>query len=175
MKISLKSMQKMVCIPITLVFILVITFFQPLTAAAKDQPPPEGKIPCGGKIGAPHFSENTFKKEGKWHMHAQASNWCSIQPNRLALGGRMFRSSWRGWIEQPHVGNYDNPTVRSNRTASSPNKFVLVSNCTPDTSYRWRARIGNSAEINGKPAANLNPVMTKTTEKAIPCAPAPAP
>lgn len=131
---------------------------------------PSDAIPCGGNMGTPHFSVGTFTRESKWQIHAQARNWCSQTPNKLAIGGRMYRSSWRGWIEEPHVGKYSNPTIGSNKTSRrNANKFVLVANCEPETWYRWRARIGSTANINGKPAANLNPIMQMTTEKEIRC------
>lgn len=153
--------------------LLVVSFLPisglTMTQAAATAAQPTS-IPCGGGAGSPHFSVGSYRK-GNWEIHAQASNWCNQQPNELALGGMMFRSSWRGWIEEPHIGESKNPEVRSNKSGSSPNKFVLVVECEPNTWYRWRARFGNSATINGKPAGNANPIMLTETKEEIPCAP----
>lgn len=142
----------------------------PVSAQVPATGAPSDAFPCAGNMGTPHFSVGTLRDKSQWQIHAQARNWCSTTPNELAIGGRMFRSSWRGWIEEPHVGNYANPTIGSDKTSRRiANKFVLVADCEPETWYRWRARIGSSANINGKPAANLNPIMQMETEDEIRC------
>lgn len=133
------------------------------------QPPPA--IQCGGKSGYPHFSQGTHRQTGEYQIHAQARNWCNFTPNGLSLGGKMYRSSWRAWSQVPHIGNYRNPTIGHNRASSNPNRFVFVTECEPGTWHRWKVRFGNSALINGRPAYNANPFMTRETPEEIKCGP----
>lgn len=168
MKKSRISLFKKIAVCLLMTFLIPISGLT--TSPALATAPSPTVIPCGGSAGTPHFSEGGHRK-GNWEIHAQAHNWCNSLPNELALGGIMFRSSWRGWIEEPHVGKSKNPSVVRNKTKSSPHKFVLVVACEPHTWYRWMVRFGNSASVNGKPMGNANPIMVRETTDEIVCAP----
>lgn len=126
-------------------------------------------IDCGGKIAMPHFSRGTFRRTGEYQIHARGTNWCNNVPNELTLATQMFRSSWRGWIPQQHIGNTRNPITRPNRVKSSPNVLVSVAECSPGTRYRWRVHFENSAIIQGEPWASVHPVMFRETPEEITC------
>lgn len=148
----------------------VAALMVPLVPAnAVDGPPPEN-LKCGAVFDRPHFSRGSLLNNGEWQIHGHAKNWCSATPNELALGGRIFRSSWRGWIEEPHIGKSKNPTVGTNKTnKKGANKFVIVAECEPETWYKWKARYGNSATVNGKPVVVLDPVYEVQTSDEIRC------